>query len=157
MTNQRLRYFPWRTTWLPCKLQFAVVSLRWFVISAYLPSFPSAKRCARLRLPYSGSLGLRFPTFPTRTSYVHTPSALCSATTAHRPSRDPSLVARLPIPCILLFHSCPVFSARWAGWSFPTQRLGSCLASVPHLLTYGKETMGSPKFPSCPCECMPRS
>jgi hypothetical protein len=34
------------------------------MISKYLPSFPSVKRYTRLPLPYSGSLGLHFPTFP---------------------------------------------------------------------------------------------
>ena len=33
------------------------------MISKYLPYFPSTKRYARLHLPYSGSLGSRFPTF----------------------------------------------------------------------------------------------
>ena len=31
------------------------------------------------------------------------------------------------------------------------------IVSTPLLLTYDKETMGAPKFPSCPFECMPRS
>ena len=66
MANQRLRRFLWRTTLLPRSPQSAGVSLRWFVISVYLPSFLPTERCARLRLPFSGSLGPRFPTFPIR-------------------------------------------------------------------------------------------
>jgi hypothetical protein len=65
--------------------------------------------------------------------------------------------ARLPIPCVLLFHSCPVFHGSLIGLEFPCQRLGSCLSSVPPLLTFGKETVGSPKSPRCPREHMPRS
>ena len=65
--------------------------------------------------------------------------------------------ARPPIPCILLFRSCPVFLGSLGGLEFPYQRLGSCLSSVPLLLTYGKETVGSPKFPRCPRRRMPRS
>ena len=45
---------------------FSEVPLIWFVIPKYLPSFPPEKRYARLLLPCSGSLGLRFPTLPVR-------------------------------------------------------------------------------------------
>ena len=107
---------------------------------------------------YSGSLGPWFPTFPARRPYLHTPSVLCSATTTHRPSWVPSLLARPPVPCKL-----PLWFV--SRLSRLTGQAGlSCLApgllfsvSTPHLLTYRKETVGSPKFPSCPLQCMPRS
>ena len=44
----------------------AKLSVTRFVVSVYLPWFHKAKRYARLHLPYSGSLGSRFPTFPVR-------------------------------------------------------------------------------------------
>src|SRR4029450_3465549 len=47
-------------------LQFSGVSWRRLVIPEYLPEVLPEKRYARLRLPSSGSLGHRFPTFPTR-------------------------------------------------------------------------------------------
>jgi hypothetical protein len=85
-------------------------------------------------------------------------SVLCSATTANSPSRVPSLslVPRYPA-FSSFFFSCPVFLGSLFGLEFPCQRLGSCLSSVPLLLTYGKETIGSPKFPRCPRKHMPRS
>ena len=97
VANQRLREFLWRTTMLP-NSHSAVFLLTRFVVSMYLSSFLTAVRCARLRLPYSGSLGPQFPTFPVWTPCVHIPSVLCSATTAHRPSLVPSLVTRPQIP-----------------------------------------------------------
>lgn len=48
----------------PSVSQSVEVSLTRFVISKYLPSFPSIERRTRLHLPYSGSLGPHFPTFP---------------------------------------------------------------------------------------------
>ena len=44
----------------------------------------------RLRLPYSGSLGPRFPTFPA--CLLGRPSVLCSAKTARSPSRNAPFV-----------------------------------------------------------------
>jgi hypothetical protein len=73
--------------------QSAEVSLTRFVISKYLPSFPSIERRTRLHLPYSGSLGHHFPTFPV---LFTEPSVLCSAKTAKSPSQVRSLFAILP-------------------------------------------------------------
>jgi hypothetical protein len=49
--------------------QFVEVALIWFVISKYLPSFLPTKRYVRLHLPFSGSLGPRFPTFPVQLNH----------------------------------------------------------------------------------------
>ena len=84
-------------------------------------------------------------------------SVLCSATTANSPFRVLSLSLVPRYPAFSSFVRVPSFSARQAGWSSPTLCLGSCLSSVPLLLTYGKETIGSPKFPRCPRKHMPRS
>jgi len=79
------------------------------VSSKSLPSFPPVERYARLRLPFSGSLGSGFPTFPT--SILSRPSVLCSAATASSPSRIASLFAHSPIPCAFPFVLCPTL-----GW-----------------------------------------
>jgi hypothetical protein len=104
--------------------------------------------------PTVGPLGLGSP--PSRTGFASS-SVLCSATTANSPSPVPSLSLVPRYPAFSSLVRVPSFSARCSGWSSPCQRLGSCLSSVPHLLTYGKETVGSPKFPRCPREHMPRS
>jgi hypothetical protein len=65
-----------------------------------------------------------------------------------------SLVSRY---LVLLFLLCPVSLGLLFGLEFSSQYLGSCLSSVPLLLTYHKETVGSPKFPRCPHEHLPRS
>ena len=68
-----------------------------------------------------------------------------------------SSLSLVPQYLVLLFHSCPVSLGSLFGLEFPYQHLGSCLSSVPLLLTLYKETVGSPKFPCCPHEHMPRS
>jgi hypothetical protein len=71
------------------------------------------------------------------------------------PSRVASLVARFPIPCVLLWFvvspqgSLPGRSAQPAP--------GLLVTRSPHSGYIVKETDGSPKFPSSPCEDMPRS
>ena len=71
------------------------------------------------------------------------------------PSRVASLVARFPIPCVLLWFvvspqgSLPGRSAQTAP--------GLLVTRSPHSGYIVKETDGSPKFPSSPCEDMPRS
>jgi len=61
-------------------------------------------------------------------------SVLCSAKTADFPSRVASLVARLPIPC-LLPHACVLRTcAGLASWrELPYQRQGSWSAGTPSL------------------------
>ena len=94
--------------------------------------------------PPVGRLGLTSP----RSAVV------CDATTATSPSRGPSLVARSPIPCLL-----PSFvvsqTGSWPGGS-PRSRQG-LWSPGPPLRVSGKETYGSPTFPSSPCADMPRS
>jgi hypothetical protein len=68
-----------------------------------------------------------------------------------------SLLSLVPRYLVLLFLLCPVSLGLLFGLEFPSQYLGSCLSSVPLLLTCLKETVGSPKFPRCPHEHMPRS
>ena len=99
-------------------------------------------------------LGSRFPTFP---NWVCQFIGTMFSYDCQQPFSGSFAFARPPIPCFLLFRSCPVSLGSLFGLEFPCQRLGSCLSSVPLLLTYGKETVGSPKFPRCPPEHMPRS
>ena len=94
--------------------------------------------------PPVGRLGLTSPLSP----------VLCAATTATCPSRGPLLVARSPIPCVL-----PLFVVSHPGSSpggSPRRRQG-LWSPGPPLRVVRKETDGSPKFPSSPCEDMPRS
>jgi hypothetical protein len=95
--------------------------------------------------PPVGRLGLTSP-----------PSAvLCDATTATCPSRGPSLVARSPIPCVLL--TVCALPAGLVGWSKRPNHARACGHPVPQSGMVVKEPGGSPKFPSSPCEDMPRS
>jgi hypothetical protein len=103
--------------------------------------------------PKVGPLGLGSPPSRTGNQFVGTMFRY----DCQQPFSGSFAFARPPIPCILLFGSCPVFFfGSPGGLEYPCQRLGSCLSSVPLLLTYGKETVGSPKFPRCPREHMPR-
>ncbi len=95
--------------------------------------------------PAMGPLGLGSP-----------PSTvLCDATTALWLSRGPSLVARSPIPCVLLVV-CGFPKGLGAWWKRPhsARAFGH---PVPHSGIGVKEPEGSPKFPSFPSEDMPRS
>ena len=95
--------------------------------------------------PPVGRLGLTSP-----------PSAvLCDATTATCPSRGPSLVARSPIPCLLL--AVCALPAGLVGWSKRPNHARAFGHPVPQSGMVVKEPGGSPKFPSSPCEDMPRS
>ena len=61
-------------------------------------------------------------------------SVLCSAKTAHCPSRVASLVARLPIPCLLPHVCVSRTCAGLASWRKPPcQRQGSWSAGTPSL------------------------
>ena len=84
------------------------------------------------------------------------PSAvLCDATTATCPSRGPSLVARSPIPCVL--PSVCGLPAGLGAWSKRPDTARAFGHPVPQSGSLVKEPGGSPKFPSSPCEDMPRS
>ena len=84
-------------------------------------------------------------------------SVLCSAKTADCPSRSPSLLARPPIPWPAPFGSCSVAGSPVGTAQNPSDAW-TFVQPVAHPLRHlWRETVGSPKFPSCPCECMPRS
>ena len=120
-----------------------------------LSSSLSTERYARLRLPLGGSLGSRFPTFPVRFPYLTNGTMLrydCHLPfSVHFASR-----CRSPIPCPASFPLCSVTGSP-SGWKLPyvAEALGQ---PVPSLFwRSGRETDGSPKFPSCPFEHMPCS
>ena len=71
------------------------------------------------------------------------------------PSRVASLVARFPIPCVLP-DVCDVPSGLVSWWK-PQEHARAFGHPVPQSGNVIKETGGSPKFPSSPCEDMPRS
>ena len=86
--------------------------------------------------PKVGPLGLGSPPSRTGNQFVGTMFRY----DCQQPFSGSFAFARPPIPCILLFGSCPVFFfGSPGGLEYPCQRLGSCLSSVPLLLTYGKE------------------
>ena len=114
------------------------------VSSRSLPCLPPVDALPDGAFPPVGRLGLTSPLSP----------VLCAATTATCPSRGPLLVARSPIPCVL-----PLFVVSHPGSSpggSPRRRQG-LWSPGPPLRVVRKETDGSPKFPSSPCEDMPRS
>ena len=82
-------------------------------------------------------------------------TVLCDATTATCPSRGPSLVARSPIPCVL--PSVCGLPAGLVTWSKRPDNARAFGHPVPQSGNIVKEPGGSPKFPSSPCEDMPRS
>jgi hypothetical protein len=134
--------------------------LRRLVTSKYLPSFHPTERYARLRLPFSGSLGLHFPTFPVAARSVLRPSVLCSATTADGSSRITSLVAGDTIPTLLswfVLRVCGSLSGRSFRVVPNASAPGRLSQPVPLTWRIRWETVGSLKFPSCPLEHMPCS
>ena len=82
-------------------------------------------------------------------------TVLYNATTATWPSRGSLLVARSPLPCLLL-AVCGL-PAGLVGWSKRPTHARACGHPVPHSGSLGKEPDGSPKFPSSPCADLPRS
>ena len=82
-------------------------------------------------------------------------SVLCDATTATCPSRVLRLSLASPIPCVLLVV-CGL-PAGLVAWSKRPDHARAFGHPVPHSGYVVKETGGSPKFPSSPCEDMPRS
>ena len=94
--------------------------------------FLPAERYAPPRLPYSGSLGRRFPTFPAGASCAP-PSVICSAKTAASPSRVASLsLATRYLDCYPCFVS-PVSGSPAAG--SPSTDARTLLTRSPHLLS----------------------
>ncbi len=105
--------------------------------------------------PAAGPLGLSSP--PYRTGIY------CPVPRYYAPLRLPTALLgslRLSLASRYLNCSqclCPV-SGSLQGESYPynARALGQPVPLVFRLIL-GKETVGSPKFPSCPYECMPRS
>ena len=63
----------------------------------------------------------------------------------------------LPAPCCCPFGLYPLFKAR-SPWGNARPAPGPCGKPVaPAPAVYGREVVGSPKFPSCPYAYMPRS
>jgi hypothetical protein len=102
-------------------------------------------------LPFRGSLGSRFPTFP-----AFRPSVLFLTTTAHGSSRVASLPLASRHPAVSLWFVSPL-RARWSWGTHESAPgpFGTPVALAP--AAYGREAMGSPKFPRYPCACMPCS
>ncbi len=94
--------------------------------------------------PPVGPLGLGSPPSP----------VLCAAKTTPCPSRVASLVARGPIPRLLHGSWCPLRAHGLVEAPRSCQGLWSPGPPIRDICT---ETGGSPKFPSYPCEDMPRS
>jgi hypothetical protein len=115
------------------------------VSSKSLPCLPPADALPDGAFPPVGRLGLTSPPSP----------VLYAATTALCPSRVASLVARFPIPCVLPCV-CGVPCGLVSWWK-PLEHARAFGHPVPHSGLLVKETGGSPKFPSSPCEDMPRS
>ena len=84
-------------------------------------------------------------------------SVLCSAKTADCPSRSPSLLARPPIPWPAPFGSCSVSGSPVDTAQNPSDAWTFVQPAAHPLRHLWRETVGSPKFPSRPCECMPPS
>jgi hypothetical protein len=126
------------------------------VISKYLPSFPSIERRTRLHLPYSGSLGHHFPTFPVP---FMEPSVLCSAKTAKSPSQVRSLFAILTCYLACFLYLCLLLNPRTRSRTKAgSQTPGLLISRYPSSSgCFHKEAFGSPKFPSYPFEHMPWS
>jgi hypothetical protein len=76
------------------------------------------------------------------------------AKTAHGSSRVASLFARSPAPCCFPLVCIPSSGSLVAGNTQPAPGpFGKPVALTPAVC--GREAVGSPKFPSYPCECMP--
>jgi len=106
-------------------------------------------------LPFSGSLGSRFPTFSVRDG---TPDLRYYAKlkTATRPLTGRFASRSLPVTLCFFLSLCPVSGSLTGG--SPSERQVLCSAGSPGYPAFPhKETDGSPKFPSYPYEDMPRS
>jgi hypothetical protein len=151
-----------RTTWLPIalcrvsgdKICGLCVPLLFPHSRSLCPASPSLQWVLWASVPH---LPVRTPSVAFATGAYTYLAVLRSARTAHRPSWVPSLVARHPVPCLSSFVCVP--SSRLADRLELSYPLPGLLfpVSTPSLLTYAKETMGSPRFPNYPRRCMPRS
>ena len=110
-------------------------------LSCILPTGSPARR----RLPSHGSLGPRFPTFP-GTMRRYDCRLPLSGFFACRSFPD---TLRAPLVCGL--------PAGLVAWSKRPDNARAFGHPVPHSGHTVKEPGGSPKFPSFPCEDMPRS
>jgi hypothetical protein len=163
MANQKPTGF-WYTTRLPWVAgTFAPVTacagfpLRRLVSSASLPSFLSAPVVSGVAFPSVAPLGLRSP--PSRSV-----SSLTIGTTRHydcpRPVSSASFLTRGSIPDVLTYFVSRKSCTFSGSLSRRSLRLNARSLGQPvHLYfrRFHQETVGSPKFPSCPCEHMPRS
>lgn len=108
--------------------------------------------------PAVGPLGLGSPRSRRRPLSSSAPSVLGSAKTARCPSRVASLIARFPVPRPASLLRVPPVGSSPAGWKRPADARALGPTGTPALPVLSvKETVGSPKFPSYPCGCMPRS
>ena len=111
-----------------------------------LPCFPPVGHSARRRLPSRGSLGPHFPTF-TRTIRRYD---------CHRAPLG-SLRLSLASRYLACFRAFVVSLAGSCPGGSPKDHARAFGHPVPQSGSVVKETDGSPKFPSSPCEDMPRS
>ena len=115
------------------------------VLARSLPSFCPAHRDARRRLPSSGACGPEFP--PSQ--------VLCAAKTASRPLSGHFAWRSRPDTLPVSVRSwCPARARDLVETPKPRQGLGS---PGPPCRECDQETDGSPKFPSYPCDYLPRS
>jgi hypothetical protein len=131
---------------LGCPSPVAENPLRRLVGSKSFPSVLPVTRSPRPRLPSGGSFGPPFPTFcGTMLSYD------CPVPLSGR-------CACRSLPHTLAASSvCVPLRARWPPEAL-CHRQGSWSAGTPALPAFGtKETRGSPKFPSSPCDALPCS
>ena len=104
--------------------------------------------------PPVGPVGLSSP--PSRVEAALHPAVLCSAPTAPCPSRVAPLSRLAPRYLVRALTLCPVVGSRAAGSYLPAP--GLLLSRYPSSSgSANKEADGSPKFPSSPCDSMPRS
>src|SRR5262249_29307366 len=81
------------------------------------PRGPPRNRAARLRLPSSGSLGHRFPTFPTRSAPLPACGTMLRSDCQWPISGSFGAPSPPPIPCIARLSLCPFsYKARVRGW-----------------------------------------
>jgi hypothetical protein len=141
--NSRIRFLKQSLCYPP---QSTGVLVSGLVSSESLPGFPPVGHSARRRLPFRGSLGPRFPTF-------------------HGTMRRYDC-HRVPLGLLRLSLASRYLACSQGSWS-PLRARGLGESTQDHARAFGhlvpqagnivKETGGSPKFPSSPCEDMPRS
>jgi hypothetical protein len=131
---------------LGCPSLVAGNPLRRLVGSKSFPSVLPVTRSPRPRLPSRGSLGPHFPTFVGTMLSYDCPVPV-SGRFACRSRPNTLAASSLCVPL-------------WARWQLEAlcHRQGSWSAGTPALPAFWtKETRGSPKFPSFPCDSLPCS